>query len=103
MKGVKISMMNKLSITSEEIAINGLLQLTLKTYFALKRKGKGDLATTVLRIGSRNAILRMEQAGIKSHKVFCPKCKKQIKEEVEFVNETGRCLRCDHLEGDYEN
>jgi len=101
-EGVKMA--NEAKLLFQEAEINRFLQLTLKTYLQLKKQGRDKLARMVLRVGSETAEIRMKQLGIKPYKVYCPKCRKQIKNGlgVEFVNDIGMCYMCDHLESDHD-
>ncbi len=100
---LKNMMTDEARILLQESEINRFLQVTQKTHSVLKKQGRDDLARRILRVGSEQAQVRMKLAGISSHKVYCPKCKKQIRDgqEVEFVNEIGMCYLCDHVEHDY--
>lgn len=87
---------------NHEQKINKLLQITLKTYFALKKRGKNEEAIIVLQMGSAMAETLLSLNKIKSYKVYCPICKKRLinGEEISFMNSTGECLACSHIRSD---
>jgi len=92
-------MTDEARILFQEKEINKSLKSTLKTYFALKRAKRDDLANAVLQFGSTTAKSLMLLAGIKSKKVFCKQCGRQLKYgyEIEFYKKYGFCLSCDHI------
>lgn len=91
--------MNNLNLQLQEAEINKFLQLTLKAYISLKKRGQDKVAIDVLRVGSDHAQFLMDFYGIKSQKVFCSSCGRQMTAgpDIESVNFAGECLGCDHI------
>lgn len=87
-----------------EQAINHYLQATLRTYLILKKKGKDELANALLVAGSAHADFCLEAAGIRKTymKVSCPRCRRLLSSAFDIISVkgSGRCLSCDHIEGD---
>ncbi len=65
-------------------------------------KGNTEIGALILGIASKKALMDMEIAGIKSYKVYCQTCGKQLTNgmEIEVFNQTGECLSCDHIRGE---
>lgn len=89
---------------TEEQKINKYLLQGLKTYQSLKKQGKEKEAILILRITSEIADLALEVLGIREgyNKVTC-RCGRQLKtaDEIQFFNQIGTCLGCDHVWGEY--
>jgi hypothetical protein len=96
------TIMDNLNFQLREAEINKHLQLTLQLYLLLKKKSQNELATEILRTGSKLAQFLMDFYGIKPYKVSCPSCRTQVKdkENIEAINNIGECLSCDHLRTD---
>lgn len=65
-------------------------------------KGNPVLGQAILGLASSKAKMDMEIAGIKSYKVYCQSCGKQLTNgmEIEVYNRIGECLSCDHIRGE---
>lgn len=86
----------------QDTYLNEFLKKALDTYDFLIAHNKPVEASKVLRTSSLAAEMYMVVHGMKPEKVFCSKCRRQLKTafEVEFNREVGSCSKCDHLQTD---
>lgn len=93
-----------------EEQINEYLVKSLRVYNIYKDTDP-KMATQILQQTSRIANLQLMLARFynlisQTHKVYCPICKEQLKDglNIQFMKTTGRCILCDHVEGElYDN
>lgn len=88
-----------------EQELNKYLLDGLRLYQLYERKGKRELAEAVLRLTSKVAEQVILVEGYHKEKFSCPQCGRIVTEgnHQAFVKQTGRCLNCDHVEGDVLN
>ncbi len=81
--------------------VDKLLQRGLELYQDYFSQGKKEKASLVLRITSMMALRLLDTS--EYHKVVCPNCKKQLTDglDIESVRQSGECLTCDHIRGNY--